>query len=506
MDLPRPVRRKIKTRVLYKRTSSLAVTRESVSSLYTFGYGQFRRIFRKIGGLMKERGLIEDVEELLESGHRVYISQGVAVLGVFTLIGAISALGRIIDAVTDPIIASLSDRIAMAIASCAHALGYKPYWFDLSSFHGTTGSEMIKKQNALYSFGSKLSQRSRLFNRLYWEPLNSEGFRKLSYNAVDQKNAELLVPLYANFPKDIPFAGTHVWPAQGAVHGGLKNVANVIPDNWPMGLHLSEGALHTVQTPFAFAGYKMLKGMTKKKTLGMPSGSLLYTGHYVDHELVSNLYEDTEKRRKRIEEGKPLRLLIPVGGAGAGKEMIKELLRYLAPRIEKKDVQVLLNFGDHLNMYEALCKELPELMKGAAVHFDTYEEVEKMALHMDQHLEGVHVFYHQDIFEAVYATNLLMRESDLLLTKPSELSFYPIPKLFLKRVGGHEAYGAIYAAQQGDGTAECETKEEMIGMMEALLSQKELLLAMNRRILQLHKQQVYHGGYEVVKLLTERES
>lgn len=492
--------------MLYKRTSSLAVTRESVSSLYTFGYGQFRRIFRKIGGLMKERGLIEDVEELLESGHRVYISQGVAVLGVFTLIGAISALGRIIDAVTDPIIASLSDRIAMAIASCAHALGYKPYWFDLSSFHGTTGSEMIKKQNALYSFGSKLSQRSRLFNRLYWEPLNSEGFRKLSYNAVDQKNAELLVPLYANFPKDIPFAGTHVWPAQGAVHGGLKNVANVIPDNWPMGLHLSEGALHTVQTPFAFAGYKMLKGMTKKKTLGMPSGSLLYTGHYVDHELVSNLYEDTEKRRKRIEEGKPLRLLIPVGGAGAGKEMIKELLRYLAPRIEKKDVQVLLNFGDHLNMYEALCKELPELMKGAAVHFDTYEEVEKMALHMDQHLEGVHVFYHQDIFEAVYATNLLMRESDLLLTKPSELSFYPIPKLFLKRVGGHEAYGAIYAAQQGDGTAECETKEEMIGMMEALLSQKELLLAMNRRILQLHKQQVYHGGYEVVKLLTERES
>lgn len=54
----------------------------------------------------------QPVEELIESGHRVYISQGVAVLGVFTLIGAISALGRIIDAVTDPLIASLSDRSA----------------------------------------------------------------------------------------------------------------------------------------------------------------------------------------------------------------------------------------------------------------------------------------------------------------------------------------------------------------------------------------------------------
>ena len=96
-------------------------------------------------------------------------------------------------------------RIAMAIVSCAHAMGYKPYWFDLTSFHKTTGGEMIKRQNELYSLGSKLSQSSRLFNRFYWEPLNSEGFRKLSYNAVDQKNTELLVPLYSNFPKGHTF-------------------------------------------------------------------------------------------------------------------------------------------------------------------------------------------------------------------------------------------------------------------------------------------------------------
>lgn len=54
----------------------------------------------------------QPVEELLEAGHQVYISQGTAVLGLFTLIGAISALGRIVDAVTDPLIASASDRSA----------------------------------------------------------------------------------------------------------------------------------------------------------------------------------------------------------------------------------------------------------------------------------------------------------------------------------------------------------------------------------------------------------
>lgn len=30
-----------------------------------------------------------------------------------------------------------------------------------------------------------------------------------------------------------------------------------------MGLHLAEGSIHTVQTPFAYLGYKKLNGMAK---------------------------------------------------------------------------------------------------------------------------------------------------------------------------------------------------------------------------------------------------
>ncbi len=78
-------------------------------------------------------------------------------------------------------------RIAIAIASCANALGYKPLWFDLSGFPKSTGSKIINYQNDLYSMGSRWSQKYKLFNKFYWEPLNSEGFRKLDYNAVDQK-------------------------------------------------------------------------------------------------------------------------------------------------------------------------------------------------------------------------------------------------------------------------------------------------------------------------------
>ena len=77
-------------------------------------------------------------------------------------------------------------RISIAMASAARALGFKPYWLDLASFDAT-GSKMIREQNDLYSLASRISQKSKLFNKIVWEPLNSEGFKKITYNAKDQR-------------------------------------------------------------------------------------------------------------------------------------------------------------------------------------------------------------------------------------------------------------------------------------------------------------------------------
>ena len=130
-------------------------------------------------------------------------------------------------------------RISMAMASAAKALGYTPLWLDLNSFPETSCTKIISYQNDLYSMGSRLSQKFKLFNKLVWEPLNYEGFKKLSYNAGDQKTAELMTPLFREIPKDTPFIATHVWPSQAAIHAGMTKVVNAIPDNWPMALHLS---------------------------------------------------------------------------------------------------------------------------------------------------------------------------------------------------------------------------------------------------------------------------
>ena len=55
-------------------------------------------------------------ETLIAKGHTLFITQTAVFLGFLTIIGLVTALGRVFDAFTDPWIASLSDR-------CTHKLG-----------------------------------------------------------------------------------------------------------------------------------------------------------------------------------------------------------------------------------------------------------------------------------------------------------------------------------------------------------------------------------------------
>ena len=393
-------------------------------------------------------------------------------------------------------------RISIAMASAAHALGYTPYWMDLNSYPDTTCTKVIGAQNDLYSLGSRISQKSKLFNKLVWEPMNYEGFRKLSYNASDQKNAELMAPVFANVPKDIPVIGTHVWPAQAALHAGMKYVVNAIPDNWPMALHLAEGGVHTIQTHQSYMGYRILNGMQGKDVLKpMPADSLYYTGHYIDHELVANLEKDCEARLNRKRSGEPMRFLLTIGGAGAQRELFAAVIKHLLPEVHAGRAALYVNVGDYRKVWDELVKEVDGLAALSTEHFDNWPETVRFAADaVDGKVEGVHAFYHQNIFEAVYCTNFLMRSCDVLATKPSELAFYPVPKLFLKRIGGHERWGAIHSAEMGDGTLECEDIPHTLQMLDLLLGEEELFAEMVKAILVNKTVGVYDGAYNVVKL------
>jgi hypothetical protein len=395
-------------------------------------------------------------------------------------------------------------RISMAMCSAAKALGCTPLWLDLNSFPDTTGGKIIHHSNELYSMGSRWSQKYPLFNRLFWEPLNSEGFRQLSYNACDQKNAELMTAVYGDIDRNVPVVATHVWPAQAAVHAGMHRVVNAIPDNWQMALHLSEGSLHTVQTPSAYLGYKTLRGMDRQNILKpMPENSLYEVGHYIDHELVSNLKADCAARTARAGSGAPLRWLLTVGGAGAQAELFRAILAELMPLVRQGKAVVFVNAGDHKDVLDGLCRDVPGL-GGGTTHTE-YGEIKAFAQQaLEGEVQGAHLFWSQDIYTAVYATNLLMRASDVLMTKPSELAFYPVPKLMLHRVGGHEAWGAIRAAELGDGTFECETVPQTLQMLHLLDDERTILAQMNRAILRQDSIGTYSGAYRVIQLAMGR--
>ncbi len=399
-------------------------------------------------------------------------------------------------------------RAAMAIASAANSMGLTPYWLDLMSFKNAPSGKIIEHLNSLYSLGSRLSQKFTLFNKFYWEPLNSEGFKKLTYNAADLHMTELMAQIYKSLPDTMPVVSTHPWPAQAAVHAGMKNVTNAILDNWPMGLHLAQGAIQAIQGPSSYFGYRILRNFDSDKPVlnPIPVEDIRCMGHFIDHELVSNIEKDCAARIKRMKKKMPRRIILPIGGAGAQGDIMKSILLHLVPLIKSKEVVLFVNSGDHREIFEMINKLLSD--NGISTrNFTDWTDTAGLIGKMNSGtLSGVYNFFSRDTFAAVYTTNMLMRHSDFIITKPSELAYYPVPKLMIKRVGGHEAWGAIRSAEIGDGTIECETIPLILQALDLMIKEDDLLTMYCKNIIKQKKSETYDGAYNIVKLAMNRKS
>ncbi len=394
-------------------------------------------------------------------------------------------------------------RIAIAFVSAIRALGYNPYWFDLSNFKDSTATKILKYQNKNYSFFSRLSQKSKLFDKLIYNPVTRNFYRNIESHAMDEKVAETAIPLYKYLPKEIPFIASHVFAAMSAVHSGMKYVINPIPDNWPIALHISEGSLQTVQTPSSYIGYKSFREMGKrKKMIPMPSNKIYYVGHYVDHEIVSNAIEDCDFRLKRIGERKEKRYLFSMGGAGAQREILAASIKHMLPYVKESTASLFVNIGDHAEVLKYILKKVPELKTYPyKVFAESYVDLEEFVTkNKSKKTSGIYFITNKNVFEAVYATNLLMRFCDCLVTKPSELAFYPLPKIIIDRVGGHEEAGAFTSSELGDGTYECVKIKEILSMLDHFHTDNNLIKNMCYHIKNNVRIGVYDGAYNVARM------
>ncbi|MFW5800020.1 MAG: DUF6938 domain-containing protein [Spirochaetota bacterium] len=415
-------------------------------------------------------------------------------------------------------------RIAMAGASCAKAMGFTPYWLDLLSIPGIT-TDIINWCNKWYSRGSKVSQKSKFFNKYVWEPLTTGEktlpilnaimntwivfwpWRFLKINVKDYKMSELFKNLYEALPSDMPMLTSHMWNCMGAVAGGMTNVVDMMFDNWPMAFQLTEGAKHGVQSPSGYYRFKVMKGFDEKGKIlkPVPDDALHYTGHHIDHELVENIEIDCENRLNRMKNNEPRRFLITMGGAGAQRELFKAVIDHCIPKIQNDEITLFVNLGDHKDNWKWLSSELSQYKDLVKTHF-SWEDTKNFTDSIrNKESKGLHIFLFDNTFHAVYATNYLMRVIDVLITKPSELAFYPIPKIFNERVGGHEMWGAIRGAEIGDGTVETRTIPQTLQAIDRLTYDTDLLELYCDCIIKNKKIGIYDGAYKCVELATGKK-
>jgi hypothetical protein len=232
---------------------------------------------------------------------------------------------------------------------------------------------------------------------------------------------------------------------------------------------------------------------------------LYYTGHHVDHELVENIEVDCEARMRRMKEKEPRRLLITMGGAGAQKELFKAVIEHCIPLIKKNQVTLFVNLGDHKANWDWLETELADHKDLIQTHFSWDDTQVFTDTIRTQSAKGLHVFLHDNTFHAVYATNYLMRVVDVMITKPSELAFYPVPKIFNERVGGHEMWGAIRGAELGDGTVEARTIPQTLQAIDVLVEEDDLLTMFCDQIVKNKQIGIYDGAYKCVELATGKK-
>lgn len=156
----------------------------------------------------------------------------------------------------------------------------------------------------------------------------------------------------------------------------------------------------------------------------------------------------------------PLTITYAVGGAGAQSEIAEGVLKSLSKQIKSGKIR--------LNLVAAHRTEVKH-------YFDKLLQNEGLATS-----ESVKIVYHEDKNEYFREFNKIMRDTDLLWTKPSELSFYcglGIPIILAPPIGPHEIYNQRWLRDLGAGVHQSDPQYCGEWLMDYLLDGKLSLAA-----------------------------
>jgi len=393
-------------------------------------------------------------------------------------------------------------RIAYAAASWgASDPGRRTFFHDLLNITPSDEASLIKNMDALYSKGSRITSEIGGAAEKAWGAATKSGDAN-SLRATYQMG-ELVTPLLRGLDRETPIVCSHSLVACAAVAAGFSKVINLVIDNHAQWFVVTPGCLNLVQGP---GNYRDLRRM------GVPEENVRVAGHWCPHDLVTNIWTDCDRRisraviRQTDKKKAPLRLLIPVGGAGAQRKFVTALIGAVAPLIQNGTVQIFLNAGDHQHMRKAFVDKLDEcgLPYATVDSMEGVYELRDSLLSNNDPKESVTLLAFDDYFPAVATTDVMCRAVDVLLSKPSELAFYCLPKIMVRRVGDHEAYSATRASELGDGTCEARTVDVTVDYLRLMTEGNgDMLVDMCECVKRMAKVGVYDGCKVAVQIATQ---
>ena len=133
---------------------------------------------------------------------------------------------------------------------------------------------------------------------------------------------------------------------------------------------------------------------------------------------------------------RPLTITFATGGAGAEKEIGSQILESLKTRIKKHEIRLNLAAGTRPEVYE---------------HFMLKAESWGLKPELGKHL---HIQFAMEKKSHFQQFNSLLHTTDILWSKPSELSFYTalgIPMIIAPALGKHEELNQRWLQQKGSG-------------------------------------------------------
>ncbi|MDR3558503.1 MAG: hypothetical protein P4L61_03155, partial [Candidatus Pacebacteria bacterium] len=139
----------------------------------------------------------------------------------------------------------------------------------------------------------------------------------------------------------------------------------------------------------------------------------------------------------RVKSDVPLSITFAIGGAGAQSDIALKILAAFAEKVRKGEMRLNLVAGT----------SSPIMKK-----FD--KAVSKLFLKDERAKGSVTILYDEDKYEYFRKFNALLRETDILWTKPSELSFYAglgLPIVMSPSLGSQEEFNRSWLYMMGAG-------------------------------------------------------